>query len=198
VLHLTKCDREKSSSGMKPRSLLNSAEACPSPTFSQSETARLPGLSPMTTSRLSVSVFVAALLGLIAILAGCRSTPANAVTWTLTGTVWKVAEIGGAMVGSGTIPTLQMETDGTRVTGTGGINRYNCTYRTEGAALSFGPAVTTRMAGAPAQMETEMRFLQMLEKVTAYRIDGPWLILLSGEETVARAQATPATTFGAP
>ncbi len=135
-----------------------------------------------------------ALFGLIG-FTGCSSSPRPEINWALTGTVWKVVEINGEMVGAKTIPTLQLETGGQRVIGFGGINQISGTYKLDGTALSFGPFISTRMAGLEAQMKVEADFLKVLATVTKYQTKGPWLALLAGDKIVAHAQATPAVAF---
>jgi len=154
-------------------------------------------LKNMKTFRLSSLLGLLA-LGLLAGFTGCSSTSTSAVTWTLTGTVWMVAELEGEMVGAEKIPSLQLETAGTRVNAFGGINRLAGTYKLDGTALSIGPLVSTRMAGPEKQMKIEAQFQKILASVTNHRQNGRWLILLAGEKVVARAQATPAVNFPNP
>jgi heat shock protein HslJ len=155
----------------------------------------------MTTTHPLRALILTALIGLAG-LTGCQSKSESIIAWTLTNTVWKVAEIGGEMVGAEKIPALQLFAEGNRVTGFGGVNRFTGTYQLNGAALSFGQLVSTRMAGDPKQMKVEAQFLQMLGTVTNFRAQGPWLVLLAGDKVVARAQASAALvdaeTQGAP
>ena len=137
------------------------------------------------------------LLLTLALFSGCNNRTSE-IDWTLTGTVWKVAEINGEMVGTKTIPTLQLEPNGKNVTGFTSVNHISGTYQHEKAALSFGPLVATRMAGTEKEMKTETQFLQALASVTNYRTKGPWLVLLAGDKIVARAQATAGPEFPKP
>jgi len=147
----------------------------------------------MNTTLLFRSLGLTALVALVA-FTGCNSQPTSAINWTLTNTVWKCAELNGEMVGADKIPALQLYTEGNRVNAFGGINNMTGTYTLNGSALSFGPLASTRMAGDPKQMKVEMQFVLMLGTVTNYKIAGPWLVLMSGDKVVCRAQASAALT----
>ncbi len=58
-----------------------------------------------------------------------------------------------------------------KVSGSGGVNRFNGTCKLAGDKLSFGPLMSTRMAGPPAVMDQEAKFLAALAKVTAFKLD---------------------------
>jgi len=140
-------------------------------------------------------VILSAALLLLAVFTGCRSDPAPAFLWAVTGTVWNITEIEDQVVGAEKLPTLQLEAGGDRVIGFGGVNRLSGTYQLKGDALSFGPLAVTRMAGKPQLMEIEDRFLRVLPTVTSCRVDGNRLELSAGEKVIVRAQAMPATPF---
>ncbi len=67
-----------------------------------------------------------------------------------------------------------------RVSGSGGVNRYHGGYKVSGADLDIGPLATTLMAGPEDLMQQEMRYLQLLERATCWRIEGSRLTLLAG------------------
>jgi heat shock protein HslJ len=135
----------------------------------------------------------AGVLGLFALclIAGCRSMPPPAVTWSLSGTVWKLVELDGEVVPEQSLPTLQLDAAATRASGFGGVNRYSGTYSLAGASLSFGSLAATKMAGSPEQMKLEDRFLRALGTVNEWKIEGPTLSLLSGGKVIARFQGMP-------
>ncbi len=137
------------------------------------------------------------LLGLLGVfsLAACSHVEEPALHWQLTGTLWKVSELDGAMVGAEKIPTLQLEPNGNRVVAFGGVNRFVGTYTTSGDSLSFSPLTSTRMAGPPDQMKVEEKFIRLLGTVDHFEYKSPWLMLKSGEKIVARANPFPATPF---
>jgi heat shock protein HslJ len=50
--------------------------------------------------------------------------------------------------------------------------------------LRFGPLATTLMAGPEDAMQRESLFLEALQRVTSYRLEGRSLALLAGDEVV--------------
>jgi heat shock protein HslJ len=52
--------------------------------------------------------------------------------------------------------------------------------------LRFGPLATTLMAGPDDAMQRERAFLDMLARVSSYRLEDASLELRAGEEVVAR------------
>ncbi|HET7536110.1 MAG TPA: META domain-containing protein [Candidatus Didemnitutus sp.] len=139
------------------------------------------------------SLCVFALLG--SLLSSCESKSTSVVVWNFTGTVWNVVEIDGEMLPVEKIPNVQFEPNGTRVVGFTGINKISGGYTLKDGHLSIGLSVSTRMAGPENQMKAEVKFLQMLEKVTGYETKGPWLAFKAGDQVIARAQALPAQPF---
>lgn len=117
------------------------------------------------------------------------------LTWPLTGTVWKLVELNGHPVGANKLPSLMLDAATGRVSGMGGINHFNGTFKQQDAALSFGPLAVTKMAGPASAMKVEDEFLAALSRVTAWKTDGLMLSLLAGETEIARFQGLPA---GAP
>lgn len=117
------------------------------------------------------------------------------ITWSLTGTVWKLVELNGNPVGANKLPSLTLDAATGKVSGMAGVNRFNGTFTQKEAALSFSPLIATRMAGPENDMKLESEFLAALGRVTAWKADGLILSLLAGETEVARFQGLPA---GAP
>jgi heat shock protein HslJ len=120
------------------------------------------------------------------------STPPPVVTWTLTGTVWKLVELNGEMIGLTRLPSLTLDPSTKRVSGAAGVNTFNGTYTLQDASLSFGPLATTRMAGSEKEMKVEADFLQALGRATSWKMKSPYLALYAGETLLARFQAMPA------
>jgi heat shock protein HslJ len=84
-------------------------------------------------------------------------------------------------------PTLRFDPKEARVSGMSGVNRYGGRYTIEGAALTFGPLLATKMAGPPEQNALETRFLWALEATTSWRVaKSGELELLAGTRVVAR------------
>ncbi len=102
----------------------------------------------------------------------------------LAGTEWTLESYSssGESVSSviaGTTVTAVFSADG-NVTGNAGCNSYRADYRTDGANLTIEPPISTKMyCGEPeGVMEQENRYLNLLESVAGYRIDGNRLDLL--------------------
>lgn len=86
---------------------------------------------------------------------------------TLDGTAWRVVVVAGAGTLDGVQPTIEFA-DG-RLSGNGGINRYSGGYTEDDRRLTPGPAMTTLMAGDPAVMEQESRWLQAVGRPATVR-----------------------------
>ena len=89
---------------------------------------------------------------------------------------WRLTEIAGAALPEGApTPTLNVAPDGT-VSGNSGVNRFTGKLGS-GEGKLFGPMASTRMAGPPAAMALEDRFLEAMSAVTAFEIVGEQLVL---------------------
>ena len=151
--------------------------------------------APSVLPRLFLLVAALSLAGLATSCSAPMRDDRPVLTWSLTGTVWKLTSLNGNPVGANKLPSLTLDAATGKVTGMAGVNRFNGTFKQEGAALTFSPLITTRMAGPEAEMKIESEFLAALSHVTAWKADGLILILLAGETEVARFQGLPA---GAP
>ena len=78
---------------------------------------------------------------------------------------WRVIRLGGSPLPEGVIVTIEFGPEG-RVSGRTGCNRFTGRYTLTGEGLSFSPLGVTRMACPSPQMETEQRFLDLIQKVT--------------------------------
>jgi heat shock protein HslJ len=104
---------------------------------------------------------------------------------------WTVERLGGqdvaAMLPAGApLPDLTIGSDG-RVSGFGGVNRLSSTLDMQALAageFALTPIASTRMAGPPAMMEVESRFMGALESATRFHVDGDALVLQRDQETV--------------
>jgi heat shock protein HslJ len=109
-----------------------------------------------------------------------------AETPTLTKTRWVATSINtgtGATqsVVAGSTVTAIFGEDGT-VAGSGGCNTYNGTYTVDGAALMFGPILSSKMACADeALTKQETNFFAALAKVTTHAFSGDNLELRDAE-----------------
>lgn len=87
---------------------------------------------------------------------------------------------------------LTMTIIGDKVAGHSGVNRFRGSVTLDGSSLSFGPLMTTRMAGEPAAMELERAVLAALDGTVTYRRLGDLLCLEDADGRVvlvARAAA---------
>lgn len=105
---------------------------------------------------------------------------------------WRVERIAGEPVIEGSTVTLQFDDQG-RISGRASCNRFTGSYTLAADRLTIGPAATTRMACAEAQMGQEMRFLRMLDGVKRWSIAESGTLIVTGEDgTVAlRARREP-------
>ena len=127
--------------------------------------------------------------------ATCSSLSASkdSVKAQLKDTYWKLIELNGTKVTMA--PTQQREvritlaSEGSRVFGFSGCNQFTGAYIHDGSALRFTQMAGTRMACLSPFMELESQVIKMLSAITAYRIEGERLILLEGDQVLARFEA---------
>lgn len=155
----------------------------------QASTLRRRGAAGM----LSLAWLLALLLG------ACRSSGSGAHVHPSPFGAWKLVWLEGsdraALVGAGAPrPELVLGSDGA-LAGHGGVNRISGSV--EALALARGrfqtsPLATTRMAGPPAAMELEGRFLRALTEADEARVEGGELVLSRGSMPLARFERTEA------
>jgi heat shock protein HslJ len=99
---------------------------------------------------------------------------------SLQGTDWRLETINNHPIANGQ-PRLELGADGS-VGGSTGCNVIKSTYALDDGSLSLGAIGTTRKF-CRAVWETERAFLQMLDNVRGYAVDGNVLTLtgLNGE-----------------
>ena len=104
-------------------------------------------------------------------------------------TEWTLVELDGESVEvgeSGQAPSLVLDLEEARVTGSGGVNRLTGSFALSEDELRFGPLATTRMAGPDDAMAREHAFLDALARVTSYELDERTLTLLADGDAVVR------------
>src|SRR6476469_3855228 len=92
---------------------------------------------------------------------------------------WRFTALEGAEVDGPrrATPWLTFDGDGV-VFGMAGVNRVRGTWELDGDTLTFGPVVSTLMAGPPDAMACEQRVFRLLgETVTASAPDADTLVL---------------------
>ncbi|MFZ3485515.1 META domain-containing protein [Sphingomonas sp. 3-13AW] len=109
-----------------------------------------------------------AVAGLLA--SGCATT-ATSDSGALTGSEWRITQIGGVDVTPNSHAAIGFGADG-RFYGNASCNRMSGTYRVDGSALSLNSAGLTRMLCDPAEMEQERELVELLGQVSSYQI-GP-------------------------
>ncbi|RZS76529.1 META domain-containing protein [Pseudobacter ginsenosidimutans] len=108
----------------------------------------------------------------------------------LEGTSWKLTSLSSI---TGDLPktpkevTLQLDTG--RVYGSGGCNRYFGSYSLNGSSLKFNGVASTKMFCQGA-MEVEDGLMQSINNTDGYFIQGKWLSLLKGADTLAKFEAS--------
>jgi copper homeostasis protein (lipoprotein) len=114
-------------------------------------------------------------------------------SWTaLRETYWKATRLSGRPVSvfeGGSEPHLVLDLGELRVTGSAGCNRFMGSLLIEGDSLALGRLSTSRMA-CPLGMGQERVFLDTLEKVAFWKLDGRHLDLFDSQRRpVARFEA---------
>lgn len=73
--------------------------------------------------------------------------------------------------------------DGSAISGISGCNTYNASYEATGGEISFGPIALTQMACPELEMSVEARYLQLLETVATFEVEGRSMSMADGEGT---------------
>ena len=113
------------------------------------------------------------------------------VSATLTGTYWKLLELGGTAVSvpeGGREPHLILAGNDSRLRGHGGCNSFFGQFDHDGDSLRFSAIGSTMMA-CPEGMEAEDAFLQALQGVNRFGISGLFLTLYRDDQPLVRLEA---------
>ena len=121
---------------------------------------------------------------------GASGSPQPATAGAALGAVkWTLTELAGQPVPAPSgvqQPYLRFDVTQKHVSGSTGCNNLAGSYTADDGALHFPPLAVTRMACLDeSRQKLETAFLAVLEKVTAYRIDGPTLTLYAAEAPLA-------------
>ena len=136
---------------------------------------------------------------LIALAASCtpRSEPppsdagaqgSEAPSRSIVDREWSLVQIGenSNPLGNGGNPvTLTFQSSDGRAFGNAGCNRYSGPYTLSGSSLTFGPAVSTKMA-CEQGTDVEIAFLSMLNGVRSYQATDSSLTLVGESGPLAR------------
>ncbi len=106
----------------------------------------------------------------------------------LLGAEWQIENVDGGGVIDNSHATLLFLPEG-RLAGSATCNRIIGSYKSSGKSLTIEPAGTTMMACPEALMNQERKLLDLLPKITQFRIDGTGALVLNtidGRTIVAR------------
>jgi heat shock protein HslJ/uncharacterized lipoprotein YbaY len=103
---------------------------------------------------------------------GCGGEPEA----LLLGAEWVVEDIGGTLIDRSRA-TLDFGADG-RLAGRASCNAFTSSYRLTGESLTIGATATTMMSCAPALMEQERRFLEILQRVRTFDVTDTGALVL--------------------
>lgn len=115
--------------------------------------------------------------------------PLDATSWALTGASLSAQDLG----------TMGITADffAEQMSGQGPVNSYFTDYTVEGESIDFGEVGSTRMAGAPAMMEAETAYFELLGTVTSFELSADELVLKAdSQEVLTYAAADPAADAG--
>ena len=85
------------------------------------------------------------------------------------------------VIENGTPVTIAFDANEMRVNGRV-VNLYNGTYEVTGNKIKFGPLATTMMMGPENAMAAEREYLQFLDTVQSYDLNGERLVLKGADD----------------
>lgn len=133
---------------------------------------------------------IAIVLVLVILSAGCRPSDkinkAVGITKaTLENTRWALTELRAELITLENKPYLMFAKKSMVVNGFGGCNQLAGSYEISGQKIKLNNIAATRMF-CQETMSVETSFLQSLQIINAYRIEGHELLLLQDEVLIAR------------
>ena len=132
--------------------------------------------------------YIASILVVAALVAGCCACRKGKNNLPLVGTQWHLVKLVERELNLSPEQFVFTFSKDGAFGGVGACNRMMGDYTTtEKGAMTFGPVAATRRMCPDAELEG--RFSQVLESVTHYEIDGDMLLLLSKGELRAVLQA---------
>lgn len=92
---------------------------------------------------------------------------------------WRLANMTEPPFPTPMVPSTDLTADfsGGRVSGSGGCNRFNGSYKTNGKQLTIGPLASTFKACEEGVMTQETRFLKALQAAQRYEINNDGLTI---------------------
>jgi heat shock protein HslJ len=139
----------------------------------------------MLTPRIRTIWWLAAMVGVAVVLAGCGSANTNAAD--LEGS-WKLESFGGttALVPADPAVATEMTLAEEEARGKSGVNAFSGPYAASNdGTIGFGVLSATEMAGPPAAMKQEAAFFAALDKTKHFEFnDGKLLLSDTGNNTL--------------
>ena len=129
-------------------------------------------------------VAIAALFALVAVRPGMCAGSSGPE-----GIEWHLVEAGGTPVVplGGNVPrSLRLDAAQKKASGYSGCNNFFGAYTLNSTSLSFGPIGMTRRACPDPESGVETAFLKALERTRGWKIRDSELLLVSGDEVLAR------------
>lgn len=121
--------------------------------------------------KIIVSMAMIALMG-----AGCGASESSKPT--IAGTNWKLA---GWSISSQYPGQFEITAsfDDKMISGKSAVNQYNGTYElTDDWKITFGPMMSTKMAGPEEDMRAESNYINLLSSVKRCKIEGGQLLMM--------------------
>jgi heat shock protein HslJ len=115
------------------------------------------------------------------LLAACAHSGAGPSAADLQGAEWVIEHIAGGGIIDNSRVTLNFDTEG-RSGGMGSCNTYGAGYNIEGSKITFEQPFSTMMACAPALMEQERRYFDLLPEIRRFAIADDGALILSTED----------------
>ena len=138
------------------------------------------------------TAFAAGLLLIVMSLVSCMkqaTPPSGAEAPGPEGIQWYLVEAGGSPVSpmaGDKQPRILLDPAENRATGFGGCNQFFSSYELDGFSLTFGPPGATRMACPDLETGLETSVLEALENTRKWKQADGELLLLDGDEVLAR------------
>ena len=105
------------------------------------------------------------------------------------GIQWYLTEVGGSPVSptaDDKQPHMLLDPSQKQATGFAGCNHFFGSYELDGSSLTFGPMGATRMACPDLETGLETSVFEALENTRKWKQSGGALLLLDGDEVLAR------------
>ena len=139
-----------------------------------------------------ITAVVGSVLCIAMLLVSCmkQGTPApGAEAAGIEGIHWYLTEVGGSPVSpmaDDKQPHIMLDPAEKKVTGFSGCNNFFGGYELDGFSLKFGPVGSTRMACPDLETGLETSVFESLEKTRKWKKADDELLLLDGDEVLAR------------